>query len=538
LILRRLHRTLFTIVAILVFLLAATQPERASAHPLGNFTTNQYSRIEVTEDGFRLVYVLDLAEIPAFQEIQTIDTDRDGNVDDAERETYLTAKLSEIKAGLSLALDGQPLPLLPVVQDLSFPDGASGLKLMRLRAVFEASMDLGATPDEVRRVTYDNNFAAERLGWKEVVVTHGEGIRIDGSDVPTVDVSNELRVYPEDLLTSPLERTNATFNAVSSPEAPAAAGFGGGNSSEEASGATGEARPLGDESEERFAALMTGEELTVPGIAASLFAVTVWGAAHALSPGHGKTVVGAYLIGSRGTARHALFLGLTVTLTHTAGVVALGLVTLFASRYILPERLFPWMSLISGVLVVGMGLVVLRQRLRGEPAVGHQSHEHTHSHEDHDHIHSHGDHDHTHTHDDHGHAHGVHTHSHGGRSHSHLPPGAEGTPVTWRSLGALGVSGGLIPCPSALVVLLGSIALGRAGFGLVLVLAFSVGLAATLTAVGLLFLHAGRLLERKLRPGARFQTFLRYAPVVGACALTLAGAAIVVRALNEMRLLW
>lgn len=581
--LRRLRRRLATLVAVLVLLLAGGRPERASAHPLGNFTTNQYGRIEVTADGLRLVYVLDLAEIPAFQEIQRIDTDGDGNVGDTEREAYLTAKLSEIAVGLSLSLDGQPLPLRPVDRELSFPDGQAGLKLLRLRAVFEASTDAGASPDQARRVTYRNDFAADRLGWKEVVVTHGAGIRIDGSDAPMADLSNELRTYPEDLLSSPLDRTTAEFAFSPSLEAAAAPGFLGSASSEDTAGGTGEDRPGGGETGGRFAALVTGEDLTAVGLAASLLAAATWGALHALSPGHGKTVVGAYLVGSRGTPRHALFLGLTVTLTHTLGVLALGLVTLFASRYVVPEQLYPWMSLISGVLVVGMGMAVLRQRLRGQPlgeglavlrqrlrrqpAFGghdhghHHGHEHTHEHQEHGHSHEHHghghshDHGHGHTHDhadgghhghghhhDHGHGHGDgdhhgHTHSHGGHSHSHLPPGAEGTPVTWRSLATLGVSGGLIPCPSALVVLLGSIALGRVGFGLVLVLAFSVGLAGALTGVGLLFLYAGRLLERRVRPGTRVGAFLRYAPVAGAFVLTLAGAAIVVRALNEMRLL-
>jgi len=362
---------------------------------------------------------------------------------------------------------------------------------------------------------------------------------------PTVDVSDELRAYPKDLLSSPLDRTEARFAFALSPEEAAAIGFVRSGSSEVAANGGLAARPGGGTTGGRFAALVTGEELTALGLAGTLLAAMAWGAAHALSPGHGKTVVGAYLIGSRGTARHALFLGATVTLTHTAGVVALGLLTLFASRYILPEQLYPWMSLISGVLVVGMGLLVLRQRMLGAPALGHphgHGHEHAHgghAHDDADgspHTHDH-DHEHGHTHDrahDHGDHHG-HTHSHGGRSHSHLPPGAEGTPVTWRSLATLGVSGGLIPCPSALVVLLGAIALGRTGFGLVLVLAFSVGLAGALTAVGLLFLHAGRLLERRMRPGTRIGALLRYGPVVGAGALTLAGVAIVVRALNEMR---
>ncbi len=372
---RRLRRTLAILVAFLVLLLAGGQPERASAHPLGNFTTNQYGRIEVTADGLRLVYVLDLAEIPAFQEIQRIDTDGDENVDDAEREAYLTAKLTEITAGLSLTLDGQPLPLRPVAQDLSFPDGQAGLKLLRLRAVFEAPTDPGASPDQARRVTYRNDIAVDRLGWKEIVVTHGEGIRLEGSDAPTADVSDELRAYPEDLLSTPLEQTTAAFGFIPAPGGAAAAGFVAGGAGEAPGGGSG-IRPDGGGTGGRFAALVTGEELTAVGVAGALLAAMAWGAAHALSPGHGKTVVGAYLVGSRGTAKHALFLGATVTATHTVGVLALGLVTLFASRYIVPEQLYPWMSLISGLLVVGMGLLVLRQRVRGGPAFGHHHHEH------------------------------------------------------------------------------------------------------------------------------------------------------------------
>jgi ABC-type nickel/cobalt efflux system permease component RcnA len=244
---------------------------------------------------------------------------------------------------------------------------------------------------------------------------------------------------------------------------------------------------------------------------------------HALSPGHGKTVVGAYLVGSRGTPRHAVFLGLTVTITHTAGVLALGLVTLFASHYVVPERLYPWMSVISGLMVIAMGLFTLRQRLRGQPAFGHHLHDH-----DHGHSHDHEHHEHHHHHDGHG-----YTHTHGGGTHSHLPPGTDGRKISWRTLLALGISGGLIPCPSALVVLLGSIALGRVGFGLALVVAFSLGLAATLTGLGLVFLYAGRFLERRIRPTDRAQTFLRFAPAVGSVALTLAGIAIIVRALEQ-----
>src|SRR5207249_4643352 len=216
-------------------------------------------------------------------------------------------------------------------------------------------------------------------------------------------------------------------------------------------------------------------------VLASLLVAAALGAFHALTPGHGKTVVGAYLVGARGTARHALFLGLVVTATHTLGVYVLGLVTLTASHYIVPERLFPWLSALSGMIVLGIGASLMIARLA---AVG----EHTHHHLDHDHPHPHPDHD-------HGHSHSV-------------PAGAIG----WRSLLALGVSGGLLPCPSALVVMLGAIALGRIAFGLALIVAFSAGLAAVLTGIGLALVYVRGIFARLPLDGR----FARYVPVASA----------------------
>ena len=208
------------------------------------------------------------------------------------------------------------------------------------------------------------------------------------------------------------------------------------------------------------------------------------GAMHAMSPGHGKTVVGAYLVGSRGTFGHALFLGLTVTVTHTLGVFALGLTTIFASNFILPEKLMPFLSFVSGLLVFFIGISMFKDRLfsaLGWKAALHHHHD-GHSHDD-GHSHTH----HAHDHYSHDHHDGL-THTHGGSTHTHLPP----ENVTWKSLLALGVSGGLLPCPSALVLMLSAISLGRVGYGLILTLAFSFGLAATLTAVGLVFLYIGK----------------------------------------------
>lgn len=244
----------------------------------------------------------------------------------------------------------------------------------------------------------------------------------------------------------------------------------------------------------------------------------VWGAMHAMSPGHGKTIVGAYLVGARATAQQAVFLGLTTTITHTIGVFALGLVALFASQYILPEQLYPWLSCISGLIVIVIGVNLFISRIRSAQLLkrSHLGHSHANQHHQHDH-HDHADHHHN------------HEHSHG--SHSHLPPGTDGSPVTWRSLLILGISGGLVPCPSALVVLLSSIALGRIGFGLVLVLAFSLGLAGVLTALGLLLVRAKRLFER-----LPTQRWVRVLPAVSALFIALLGLGITTQALMQIGL--
>jgi len=253
----------------------------------------------------------------------------------------------------------------------------------------------------------------------------------------------------------------------------------------------------------------------------------VWGAGHALTPGHGKTIVAAYLIGSRSTPWHALYLGLTVTLTHTLGIFALGLVSLFASPYVLPEHLYPWLGAGSGVIVVGLGATMLWRRVRSLSA--RRGHDHRHG------SHEHG-HNPPHTHDPlDDHAHGSpqahahdHTHDHG---HSHLPPGAEGSPVTWRSVLGLGISGGLLPCPSALVLLLTAVSLNRAALGIVLVVAFSLGLAGVLTAVGLLFVQGSWLVQRQLRLGA----WGRILPAAGAVVILVIGLWLIVDAVSRLQ---
>jgi ABC-type nickel/cobalt efflux system permease component RcnA len=231
-----------------------------------------------------------------------------------------------------------------------------------------------------------------------------------------------------------------------------------------------------------------------------LLAAMAWGAVHALSPGHGKTMVAAYLVGTRGTARHALALGATVTVTHTAGVFALGLVTLALSQYILPEQLYPWLNLASGLLVVIVGAGVLRSRVRRL-----RSHQH------HDHHHAH----------DHDHHHGPHARDH----HHHGPED-----LTWRGLLGMGASAGLIPCPSALVVLLAAIAQHQVALGLLMIVAFSLGLAGTLSALGLLVVLGGRMASR-LRVPPALSTAL---PAVSAVVIVAAGFMLTLRAVPQL----
>jgi nickel/cobalt exporter len=243
------------------------------------------------------------------------------------------------------------------------------------------------------------------------------------------------------------------------------------------------------------------------------------GAIHALSPGHGKTIVAAYLVGSRGTPRHAILLGGMVTFTHTISVFFLGFTTLFLSRYVLPERIYPVLGAISGISIIWIGTSLFFRRLRAaKGGYGHDHHQHQHQH------HQHHDHELEHTHE-----HGL-VHDHGdGHVHSHMPDGD----INMGSLMALGASGGLVPCPSALVLLLSSVALGRVALGLTLLVAFSAGLAVVLSAIGLIVLYAKHLLPDTEKTAA--SAAFRYVPVASAAIITCAGVIMTGVALGIIR---
>jgi ABC-type nickel/cobalt efflux system permease component RcnA len=494
------------VVLIVVITLAYAPP--AWAHPLGNFTINHYSELAIGPGEIDLDFIIDMAEIPAFQEISRIDLDRNGLVDEGESAAYVPDQCQALRSGLSLAIGGAPVQLLGVEGSLAFPPGQGGLSTLRLNCRFRAEF---AAASQSLSMEYQDHTFSDRLGWREIVVA-AEGFRVQG-DVSSDSISNRLVNYPNDMLSSPLDQREASFELHAAGSGPAAA----------AGPATSRASGLTIDRNDPFTRLIQTENFTAATLLLALAISFGWGALHAMTPGHGKTIVGAYLVGSRGTALHALYLGLTTTITHTAGVFVLGGVTLLASRFLLPEKLFPWLNLLSGLLVVGIGANLLLGRLRSaRRRTGPADHEHTHDYEPEASYEHH-----------HGHAH-HHDHDHGGahppHMHTHNPPGSDGSPVTWRSLLALGVSGGLLPCPSALVVMLGAIALERIGLGMILVLAFSVGLASVLTGIGLAFLYAGRLFKRL---PVKSQV-LGYVPVASAAFITLVGLGIAVRALAGM----
>jgi ABC-type nickel/cobalt efflux system permease component RcnA len=307
---------------------------------------------------------------------------------------------------------------------------------------------------------------------------------VSGSSAPASSVSRELLAYPKNLLQSPLDVTAAT--------AQLRPGVGDGSPPTLLPKTVLEQRVgVRAVADGGFASLIARDHLSAGVILVSLAIALFWGAAHALSPGHGKSIVAAYLVGRRGTPRHAVLLGAIVTITHTLGVFGLGLVTLLLSQFIVPDTLYPWLNLVAGLMVVGIGLSVLRSRLRRRRT--------------HRHAHAHGHH-HDHDHDD-------------------LPDS-----LSPRSLVAVGVSGGLLPCPSALVVLLAAISLHRVAFGLVLIVAFSLGLALTITGIGLVAVYAKRAFNRMSMEGR----LVRLVPAVSALVILVAGAVMTARAIPKI----
>ena len=551
-------------------------PAWTVGHPLGNFSISQYTAIRVHQDAVELRYLIDLAEIPTFQEIQ--DAGLVPEVGHPSVRGYLSRKVETLKEGLRLEVDGLRLPLQLQSSEVIFPPGAGDLPTMKLGAIYRASVPSSTTAP--RSLYYQDGNFPDRVGWKEIIAVPRPGVALTRSTVPSSDRSRELADYPTDLMDSPPQDRDArvvftretlplpaaglpsppsarnpspsteaaasgqvppTERATPGPShtteqpAPGAARIteqpasGVGRTTEQpGSTVAADAPPsepaLGLEANKQttprnaLTDLVRTKKLSFGIVVIALTIALGLGAFHALEPGHGKTVVAAYLVGARGTAWHAVVLGLIVTVSHTAGVYVLGAVTLFASRYVLPERLYPWLAVGSGVVIAIVGFTLFLRR--------YADHEHGHPH-----AHTHGPADAHHHHGPDEEDRHEHSHAHGQHSHQHMDAGHA---VTLPALVGLGVTGGIIPCPAALVVLLSSLALNRIGFGLLLIVAFSVGLASVLIAIGLLMVYARRFMARFQGEGPLIQ---RWLPLTSSAVITVLGIAIAIQGLMSAGIL-
>ena len=525
----------------------------AWAHPMGNFSVNHYSRITVEGDRIRVRYLIDLAEIPTYQELQQANIPP--TAIDPKSTTvvnYVTARGTDLGRGLVLELNGKPTPLRLITSGVIFPPGAGGLPTMEMGFDFEAQYPEALSSQERQKATLhyvDNNYPGH-TGWKEIIAGAHAGSMLHCS-VPATDRSGELSNYPTDLLTSPPQDLEATLVValpiISSTPADTKQVTSSSETIPAAKTASIHARQAlptqlrspatqpnvapnhpsqvaipasptmhleanrQQTPRNKFTELIQAEHLSPWFLfTAALIAIGL-GGLHALEPGHGKTIVAAYLVGSKGTARNATLLGMIVTVSHTAGVFALGAITLYASRYIVPEQLYPWLGALSGITIAGLGLYMLMRRLTGTAT-------------------------------DHSHAPGA--------SHDHWmfwkrPADAalenEGirnniTPsqtVSMTQLLTLGITGGIIPCPAALVVLLSAFALHRIGLGFFLIVAFSIGLAGVLIGFGMAMVYARRFMTRLQIDGPLTK---RWLPVASSAFITTLGLVLAFQALSTVHL--
>ncbi len=460
------------------------------AHPMGNFSVNHYSRLSVGQEQVEILYALDLAEIPTFELLQG------WNLTAASPRKSLEQKaaqqMREWTRKLTVQSNGKTVHPVYESAELVVSDGAGNMPVMRITAKLRV-------PGVAGKLDYEDGNYPDRAGWKEVVLASGKGAKLGAGSVGTEDRSDGLKVYPQDATVAPpqvlkvsVQWTSEALPVVAAKPEPAPAPAPVAAALPPAAQAGGTV-VRGDFLSE----LLSRKEISFSMILIGLAVAFGLGAMHAFSPGHGKTMVAAYLVGSRGAFKHAVFLGAMVTFTHTISVFALGFVTLFLSRYILPEQLYPVLGAISGITIVWIGGTLFFRRIKKLRPRQHHHHDHSHSH----------DHDHDHDHD----------HHHGPGGHTHVPE-AE---VTMGSLIALGASGGLVPCPSGLVILLSSIAIGRVGLGILLLVGFSAGLAVVLTAIGLLVVYAKSWLPDAQAAAA--SPAFRYIPIASAAVVVILG---------------
>ena len=459
-------------------------PGSAAAHPLGQFSVNHVTYAKVSTDRIELVYILDQAEVPTFREKDLTD------------QQVIDAKVEEVERNLAVFVNGERIePRVAVPPGLSYGDGQGGLPITRFELTLEAAIP---EPSEVR--IEDGTFP-DTPGLVGFGGAPGEGTAVQAGEGAS-DPTNGLTDYEGiDAANAPVNRD---ITLTVEPGDGTVTGPDGETIALEDPRSGEAADREGGGFEGLFEDAASGEGVFLLLLLASLG----WGALHALEPGHGKAMVAAYLVGTKGTPRDAVALGGIVTITHTIGVFALGLVALALAQWVAPEDLYPWLSLAAGLLVVAVGIGLLRSRWRAARAGG-AAHDHSHDHE-------HGD-----------------PHSHGfGHTHSH--PHVAETEPTRRGLLGMGASAGLIPCPAALVVLLAAIAQHQLGLGMLLIAAFSLGLALTLTGIGLGVVYAKRAGAKVGGERLRTSRIVAALPLASNVVILAFGVALTVKAIPEL----
>ncbi len=496
------------------------------AHPMGNFSVNRYARLDLDPvAGSTLTYVLDLAEIPTFELFQQWKLD---GPQAAQVQAKAQIQAPQWIQDLAITQNGQAVtPRIRQVKS-QLTDGAGGMPVLRI----ETLADLAITPGPLHY--QDRNFPG-RAGWKEIVIRRGNGVTVTQSGQNGLDLSHALTAYPTELTVAPPQDLEASLTWTApppptapnptpvtlAPATPATATPAPADPVPEAAPSPATftpPQPSGTVVRGDFLSrLLKNQALSLNLILLGLLAAFGLGAMHALSPGHGKTIVAAYLVGSRGTLQHALFLGSMVTFTHTLSVFLLGIGVLFFQQYVVPERIIPILGAVSGLSVMVIGAYLLFKRTLQLSGHGHEHHVHQPEPElalaasaagqpsflsrvDHQHAQMAGL-DHTHTHD--------------GNTHTHAMP----EEVTLKGLVALGISGGLVPCPSALVLMLSAIAVGHTALGLALLVSFSAGLALVLMAIGGFVIYAKHLLPER----SFVHPFFRLVPVFSAVVVMILG---------------
>lgn len=475
----------------LALLLVPALAQHASAHPLGNYTVNRAVAVTIAADRVDVLYLVDMAEIPAFKEIGVIDLDADGAVSSQEAAAYAGPACELVRDNLELHVDGSPLQLsMTSAPELDFLPGAGGLQTLRLACHFSAPESSSAGG----ALTIADRTDDGHVGWREVTIAAAPGVHIGNADVAARSDSDYLRSYPTGRLESPpdVREGRASFEIV------------GGSSSSPATMLNAPA--AGPRAVDPLASLLQGD-LSPAVIALALLLAAGLGAAHAISPGHGKTLVAAYLVGSGGTMRQAVALGLTVAFTHTAGVLLLGVLVLVAGELLLPETLIGWLSIASGALMAMLGAGLLWQAISARRRADRREAGH-----DHDHPHSHGR----------------------GHSHEHAT-GAGHTGLGVRNIAVLGVAGGLVPSASALIVLLAALTTGRLAFGLALIVAFGIGMAVVLGGLAAATAFARGWLDRGAAgQGLLARRALAVLPVASGLLVLSIGLVITIAAVGRM----